>query len=59
MTYDLPTKIDGNDLVFENKERMDCDAKIETRISFVKGLPKQFFIECKNKMGDIYSFGDE
>jgi hypothetical protein len=59
MTYDLPTKIDDNDLVFENKGRKDCDPKIVTRISFARGLPKQFFIECKNKMGDIYSFEDE
>ena len=59
MTYDLPTKIDDNNLVFENKERKNCDPKIVTRISFGSGLPKQFFIECKNKLGDIYSFGDE
>lgn len=59
MTYDLPSKIEKNALVFENTIREDCDPKIVTRVSFAKGLPKQFFLECKNKMGDIYSFGDE
>jgi len=59
MTYDLPTKIDDNELIFENKDIKDCDPKIVTRISFERGLPKQFFIECKNKMGNIYSFGND
>jgi hypothetical protein len=59
MTFDLPSKIEKNALVFENKAREDCDPTIVTKISFHNGLPKQFFLECKNKMGDIYSFGDE
>jgi hypothetical protein len=59
MTYDLPNRIQNNTLVFENKDRRDCDSSIVTRISFTYGLPKEFFLECKNKMGDIYSFGDE
>jgi hypothetical protein len=59
MTYDLPSKIENNALVFENKRREDCNPNIVTRVSFAKGLPKQFFLECKYKMGDIYSFGDE
>ena len=59
MTNELPTKIENNALVFDNKERENCDPKIITRISFTNGLPKQFFLECKNKMGDIYRFGDE
>ncbi len=59
MTYDLPTKIDDNELIFENKDSKDCDPKIVARISFERGLPKQFFIECKNKMGNIYSFGND
>jgi hypothetical protein len=59
MTYDLPTRIENNALVFDNKEREGCDLMIVTRISFTYGLPKQFFLECKNKLGDIYSFGNE
>jgi hypothetical protein len=59
MTYDLPGKIENNALVFDNKERDGCDPTIVTRISFANGLPEKFFLECKNKMGDIYSFGDE
>jgi hypothetical protein len=56
MILDLPTKIENNALVFDNGKRKNCDTSIVTRISFAKGLPKEFFIECKNKMGDIYSF---
>lgn len=56
MTYDLPDKIENNSLVFYNKYRPDCDPKIVTRVSFRYGLVNQFFLECKNKMGDIYSF---
>ena len=59
MTYDLPTKIENNALVFDNKDREDCNPQIITRISFTKGLPKQFFLPCKDKMGDIYRFGNE
>ena len=59
MTYDLPSKIEKNALVFINKYRKDCDPKIVTRISFADGLPKQFFLMCKDKQGDVYSFGDE
>lgn len=58
-TYDLPSKIEKNALVFDNKTKEDCNPSIMTRISFTKGLPKQFFVECKDKFGDIYSFGDE
>jgi len=59
VTYDLPIKIEKNALVFENKNRGDCDPNIVTRVNFTSGLPKRFFLECKNKMGDFYSFGGE
>jgi len=59
MTYDLPTHIENNALVFENKENESCDPNIVTRVSFNNGLPKQFFVECKEKSGDIYHFGNE
>ncbi|HVX27019.1 MAG TPA: hypothetical protein VHB70_11795 [Parafilimonas sp.] len=59
MTYDVPDKIQNNALVFDNKNREDCDPNIVTRVSFTNVLPKQFFLECKNKMGDIYTFSDE
>ena len=51
----LPSKIVNNALVFDNRDP-NCDKTIITRICFAGGLPKEFFIECKNKMGDIYSF---
>jgi hypothetical protein len=59
MTNDLPGKIKNNALVFENKNRDDCDPNMILRVSFYNGLPKQFFLACKGNMGDIYSFGDE
>lgn len=59
VTHDLPSKIENNALFFDNKDRKDCNPKIVTRISFTNGLPKQFFLECKNKFGDIYSFDSE
>ena len=59
MTYDLPCRIENNLLVFDNKNREGCDAAIVTRLSFANGLPRQFFLECKDKMGDVYSFGDD
>lgn len=59
MTRDLPSKIENNALLFENNEKDSCNSNISTRISFKNGLPKEFFLECKNKMGDFYSFGDE
>lgn len=59
MTYDLPCRIENNSLIFENKSREGCDAAIVTRLSFAKGLPRQFFLECKDKMGDIYQFSTE
>ena len=56
---DLPSKIENNSLVFYNKNKKDCDSSLVQRISFYNGLPKEFFLECKNKTGDIYSFGNE
>ncbi|MES2776533.1 MAG: hypothetical protein V4722_20315 [Bacteroidota bacterium] len=57
--YDLPTEIENNALVFYNKESDPTDSCIVTRKRFTNGLPKQFFLECKNKSGNIYAFGKE
>ncbi|WP_299684231.1 hypothetical protein [uncultured Dokdonia sp.] len=59
MKYDLPEKIENNQLVFFHSESDDCDKNIITRLSFDKGIPKQFFLECKNGYGDVYSFYKE
>lgn len=59
MTYDLPSKIESNALVFEGRNRQGCNPDIVTRVSFTTGPPEQFFLECKNKMGDVYSFSNE
>ena len=59
MTFDLPIKIQDNSLVFENRDRDGCDPNPVTQISFAKGIPKEFFLACKNKRGDIFRFDDE
>ena len=56
MTYDLPEKIENNQIVFMHSETDDCDKKVITRLSFNDGIPKEFFLECKDGYGDIYSF---
>lgn len=52
---DLPTELKNGILIFENSDP-DCDKNIASKISFKHKLPKEFFRECKNKYGDIYSF---
>ena len=56
MTYDLPEKKENNQLVFLHSKSDDCDKKTITRLSFVNGIPNEFFLECKDGFGDIYSF---
>mgnify|MGYP000639000528 CR=1 FL=1 len=56
MTSDIPDKIEDNPLVFVNEQGNDCTPDLVTNISFKKGIPKRFFLPCKEKSGDIYSF---
>lgn len=56
MTYDLPDKLENGELVFTNWENENCDKELITKVDFAKGLPKEFFIKCKGKFGDIYNF---
>lgn len=57
--FNLPKKIRNNVLVFDNKECGGlCDPSIVNQVSFEEGLPKQMFIECRNKKGELYSFND-
>jgi hypothetical protein len=56
MNYDLPDKIEDNALIFVNDPGNDCTHSLVKRISFKKGIPKRFFLRCKEKLGDIYSF---
>ena len=58
MITDLPTKLKDGILIFRNLDS-DCDKKIASKINLNNGLPKQFFRECKNGYGDIYSFDGE
>ena len=59
MQCDLPEKIENNQIVFLHSECADCDKEAITRLSFANGIPEQFFLECKNGSGDIYSFDKE
>jgi hypothetical protein len=56
MTYDVPDKIEGSSLVFTNNKNSDCDSNLVTKISFKNGIPRKFFLKCKGKFGDIYTF---
>jgi len=53
---DLPEKIEKNQLVFLHSKNDDCDKNTITKLSFEKGIPAQFFLECKDGSGDIYSY---
>jgi hypothetical protein len=56
MAYDIPDKIEDNSLVFANNKKSDCRPDLITKVSFNKGIPKRFFLRCKGKLGDLYSF---
>lgn len=56
MTYDLPEKIENNQLIFFHSKTDECDKEKVTRLSFDNGIPNEFFLECKNGYGDIYLF---
>lgn len=56
---DLPKKIELNHLVYSNTNKTDCNTGIITRIdfgNFGNGIPDHLFLECKDGLGDIYSF---
>lgn len=56
---DLPEKIENNHIMFLNSQSDKCDEKAITRLSFENGIPKKFFLECKEGYGEIYSFNKE
>jgi hypothetical protein len=57
MTYDIPDKIIGQNLVFSNKtDNTYCTKSLKTIVSFKKGIPKRFFLKCTQNSGDFYSF---
>lgn len=55
-TYDVPDRIEDNSLVFINDEESSCTPNLVTKVSFKKGIPKSFFLKCKDNLGDIYTF---
>jgi len=50
---DLPVKLDCNKLLFDNKQKIDCDQSIMTKIDF-ETIPKDIFLKCNGDQGDIY-----
>jgi hypothetical protein len=56
MTYDVPDKIEDHLLVFINEKQGDCTPNLVTKVNFKRGIPKRFFLKCKDNMGDLYSF---
>jgi hypothetical protein len=59
MTYDLPEKIENNQVVFLHSNTDECDKNKVTRLSFESGIPDVFFLECKDGYGDMYKFAKE
>jgi hypothetical protein len=59
MTYDLPEKIENNQVVFLHSNTDECDKHKVTRLSFESGIPDVFFLECKDGYGDMYKFAKE
>lgn len=56
MTGDIPKKIEGSSIVFINGKGSDCKPGLMTRVDFVNGIPKTFFLRCKGDLGDLYTF---
>ncbi len=58
MTDDLPNYIKKNQLVFLNADKIGsgCDLTLVTKLDFNDGPPKEIFVNCKGKYGDIYQF---
>ncbi|MGF7231141.1 hypothetical protein [Arachidicoccus sp.] len=52
---DLPEKIEGNNLIFANKNKENCDKSLVTKVSF-DSIPKNIFIKCEGDEGDVYSY---
>lgn len=53
--FDLPSKIEGNNLIFTNKNKENCDKSFVTKISF-DSIPQNIFIKCKGDDEDVYSY---
>lgn len=54
LPVDLPVQLNDSVLVFNNKNKKECDTKLITVIDLKKGLPSDFFVACKDKEGSSY-----
>jgi hypothetical protein len=57
--FDLPSKLLAGQLIFDNKNKKECDQKLITKIDFAKNIPAKIFLKCKDEQGDIYTFSRE
>lgn len=56
MTDDVPDRIEGTSLVFVNAKRGNCVPGLVTKVNFRNGIPREFFLKCDERYGDVYSF---
>ncbi|MES2655262.1 MAG: hypothetical protein V4620_06725 [Bacteroidota bacterium] len=54
LPIELPTQLNDSALVFNNKNKKECDTKLITLVDLKKGLPNDFFVNCKDKEGSSY-----
>lgn len=54
LPVDLPVQLNDSALVFNNKNKKECDTRLITIIDLKKGLPNDFFVTCKDKEGNFY-----
>ncbi len=56
MTHQAPTNVTASRLIFKLPKVSGCDINLKSEISFADGIPKKFFLECKNGDGDTVYF---
>jgi hypothetical protein len=59
MTYDLPSKLQNDKLVFTNIDDKNCNKNLTTSIDLTKGLPRQIFKLCNGNQGDLFKFNSD
>lgn len=52
---DLPDHIENNKLIFYRSNCINCDKHFD-KVSFKNGIPKEIFLRCTGKYGDLISF---
>ena len=55
-TCEIPKRLENGHLVFSHDECSECDKSNELKLNLNNILPKKFFWECKNGLGDLFYF---